>query len=121
MKRGGSMLAWVAKPTRQPNGPGAVTMNIGYSRVPTSCSNASIGLVVDGLGDVGGPLAVGRALTAVPEPVVERPRRHAGALGELLAGVHGAGADLALVRAALGQLSSAVDARRELVVVVQDA
>src|SRR3954451_10821031 len=36
------MLVWVAKPTRQPSGSScarAVTMNIGYSRFPTSALN----------------------------------------------------------------------------------
>ena len=37
-RRGGSMLVWVAKPTRHPSGSSsarAVTMNMGYSRSPT--------------------------------------------------------------------------------------
>src|SRR5215210_7054350 len=100
MKRGGSMPAWVAKPIRQPSGPPssprAVTMNIGYSRSPTMPSNASMASVVHGAGEVGGALAVGRVLPAVPEPVVERGGWDAGAPGEGFAGVDGAGADLAL-------------------------
>jgi hypothetical protein len=38
------MLVWVAKPTRQPSGSSsarAVTMNIGYSRSPTSELNVA--------------------------------------------------------------------------------
>ena len=38
------MLIWVAKPTRQPSGSSsarAVTMNIGYSRSPTSALNVA--------------------------------------------------------------------------------
>src|SRR3954454_17379440 len=72
MKRAGSMLHCVVKPTRQPSGPGAVTMNIGYSRSPTTPSNAFMTSVEHGLGDV---CAASHTLAVVAEPVVERARR----------------------------------------------
>src|SRR4051794_29489797 len=51
-----------------------------------------------------------RRLAAVPQPVVERPGRHAPALGEQLAGMDGAGADLTLHAPAGGGRGPCVDA-----------
>jgi hypothetical protein len=65
--------------------------------------------------------AAAELLAAVPEPVVERARRDADARRDPLAGVHGAGADLALHRLAGRELEAPVDALRELGRVVQDA
>src|SRR3954469_20320604 len=118
MNRGGSMLHCVVKPTRHPSGPGAVTMNIGYSRSPTTPSNAFMTSVEHGPGDV---CAASQVLAAVPEPVVERARGDAGLRGERFAGVHGARADLDLLGAALQELDPLVDLRGELGRVGQDA
>src|SRR3954469_25832747 len=69
--------------------------------------------------DMSPPRTVRRKPAAVPEPVVERPWRDARAAGECLAGVDGAGADLALELAAGRKLAAAVDRRGQLLAVDQ--
>src|SRR3954463_10481088 len=63
---------------------------------------------------------VGRRLAAAPQPVVERARRHADALGEQLARMDGAGSDLALL-AAHPEEGAVVDVGRQRLVVDEDA
>ncbi len=53
-------------------------------------------------------------LAAIPQPVVQRPRRHPAVAGEQLAGVHGAGADLDFHRAARFERDAGVDTFGEL-------
>ena len=57
-----------------------------------------------------------RRLAAVPEPVVEHARRHAEARRDQLAGVDGAGADLALLLARRQQLAGSMRAASSVVV-----